>query len=500
MARAYYQDEYYMGLYPSGALHLNGVHGKVSGNLGALAEIEGCIPVLHGPVGCGFHYRYISRRRYLPVYGLECTQMTEEDVIFGGEEKLRQTIQRVIDTKKPKLIAIVPTTCSDMIHCEIDSVAEAFSDSTVKVIAVHSDCFSHINKNVSVKNTQKRVESYGKKGNKPEFEHKGCGFVEAMQALVTQVMEPQEKEEASVNIESFAWGYEGLLNLHKIIETLEAAGIKVHALLPGTDLEKIKTAPKAQLNIVRRLKWAKTMKEKFGTDYIHIYTHSDYLGIDGIRRFYMEIAGRLGREAKMESVLEEKYAAVGEKIKCLREKLGKGRYGIYSRAYTELPELIPLYEKDFGMPLRCIVIEKDDQCLKDDSISDGLKQKMLDNIRSAMKKSGCTAELIVNPDIETKSRLSERADCFINGRELMKYDKNLRAITGGHQFYPKDFESFAQVLESLASKVEAAVPAPSLLLNRIEFDNVYRQAVKDKNVLASHGGWVQLWKLRGKCE
>lgn len=54
-------------MYPSALLHTFGVNGKVSGSVGAAGEIGGgVVVILHGPRGCGFHYRHSARRRHQP--------------------------------------------------------------------------------------------------------------------------------------------------------------------------------------------------------------------------------------------------------------------------------------------------------------------------------------------------------------------------------------------------------------------------------------------------
>lgn len=53
----------------------------------------------------------------------------------------------------------------------------------------------------------------------------GCGYVEVMDALVEQVMEPQRVQPRSVNIETFAWGYNGEDKLQGMSEMLQKWGL-----------------------------------------------------------------------------------------------------------------------------------------------------------------------------------------------------------------------------------------------------------------------------------
>ena len=82
----YYQDNMLLGMNIYSFLHRYAVNGKVSGNLACISEIKNAAVVLYSPRGCGFHYRYHARSRNRAVYELECADLRNNDVIFGGEE------------------------------------------------------------------------------------------------------------------------------------------------------------------------------------------------------------------------------------------------------------------------------------------------------------------------------------------------------------------------------------------------------------------------------
>ncbi len=111
-----------------------------------------------------------------------------------------------------------------------------------------------------------------------------------MDALVNNVMEVQEVQPLSINLESFIWGYNGAGKVQSMVEMFRRMGIKVNAFLPAADLNSIKHAPAAQLNIVRRKKWALTMQERFNTPFIHIANMQDWHWLDGIKDFYLTVA------------------------------------------------------------------------------------------------------------------------------------------------------------------------------------------------------------------
>ena len=112
----YERDRILIGAQAALVNHQQGVNGKVAGNLAALAQIHDAVVILHGPKGCAYHYRYFARRRYLPFYGLESTDLSEADVVSGGEDKLLALARKVIWEHRPGCVALVPTVASDVMQ------------------------------------------------------------------------------------------------------------------------------------------------------------------------------------------------------------------------------------------------------------------------------------------------------------------------------------------------------------------------------------------------
>ena len=77
-----------------------------------MGPIYDLLQITHGPVGCGF-YAWLTRRNLARPkdgatnYMQYCmnTDMQEDQIIFGGEKKLKQAIQEAYDIFKPKAIA-----------------------------------------------------------------------------------------------------------------------------------------------------------------------------------------------------------------------------------------------------------------------------------------------------------------------------------------------------------------------------------------------------------
>ena len=82
-----------------------------------LGPTRDILQITHGPIGCGF-YSWLTRRNqtrpersedqnFMP-YAMS-TDMQEEEIIFGGEKKLKKAIEEAIELFHPKAIGIFST-------------------------------------------------------------------------------------------------------------------------------------------------------------------------------------------------------------------------------------------------------------------------------------------------------------------------------------------------------------------------------------------------------
>lgn len=93
------------------------------------------VNLTHGPIGCGF-YSWLTRRNqtdagpdgenFIP-YAFS-TDMTEHDIVFGGEKKLRAAIQEAYDNFHPNAISIFSTCPVGLIGDDIHAVARQMQE------------------------------------------------------------------------------------------------------------------------------------------------------------------------------------------------------------------------------------------------------------------------------------------------------------------------------------------------------------------------------------
>ena len=108
-----------------------------------LGPTRDIVNIVHGPIGCSF-YAWLTRRNqtkpetlmdanYIPY--CFSTDMQEENIVFGGEKKLKIAIQEAYDLFHPKSIAIF-STCpvgliGDDVHAAAREMKEKFGDCNV---------------------------------------------------------------------------------------------------------------------------------------------------------------------------------------------------------------------------------------------------------------------------------------------------------------------------------------------------------------------------------
>ena len=102
-----------------------------------LGPTRDIVNITHGPIGCGF-YSWLTRRNQTdPDASKEgqnfmpycfSTDMQDEQIIFGGEKKLKQAIQEAYDLFKPKAIGVFATCPVGLIGDDVHSVCKEMKE------------------------------------------------------------------------------------------------------------------------------------------------------------------------------------------------------------------------------------------------------------------------------------------------------------------------------------------------------------------------------------
>ncbi len=101
-----------------------------------LGPTRDIVNLVHGPIGCSF-YAWLTRRNQTRPssdqddnYMTYCfsTDMQDQDIVFGGEKKLKAAIQEAYDLFKPKAISIFSTCPVGLIGDDVHAVAREMKE------------------------------------------------------------------------------------------------------------------------------------------------------------------------------------------------------------------------------------------------------------------------------------------------------------------------------------------------------------------------------------
>jgi nitrogenase molybdenum-iron protein alpha chain len=147
-----------------------------------LGPTRDIVNLTHGPIGCGF-YSWLTRRNQTRPDGDEddnymtycfSTDMQDEEIIFGGEKKLKTAIQEAYDLFHPKAIAVFATCPVGLIGDDVHQVTKEMKDKLgINVFAFSCEGYKGVSQSAGhhIANTQlfKHVIGRGERGLEGEF-------------------------------------------------------------------------------------------------------------------------------------------------------------------------------------------------------------------------------------------------------------------------------------------------------------------------------------------
>jgi len=227
---------------------------------------------------------------------IACSEISEDDIIFGGINKLKKIIIKVMELYKPKLLAIVSTCVPELIGEEISDVI--FPLKKNKIIILRCSGFS----------SRTHVD----------------GILEAYKKLIDLIPEQDTSESPYVNIigeKSTEPG--GEADFKEISTLLNQLGIKILVrFVRSLTLDSLLELPKARLNIPRCLEVAYEpcvlMEKRFKIPFID---QSFPLGIDETSRWLHLVAEYFGKENKALKAIRENERKYRAKCRSLEKYL-----------------------------------------------------------------------------------------------------------------------------------------------------------------------------------
>jgi nitrogenase molybdenum-iron protein alpha chain len=255
------------------------------------------LSITHGPVGCGY-YSWLTRRNQTRPPTLDhenfityclTTDIQEENIVFGGEKKLKQAVREAHAHFKPKAIAIFSTCPVGLIGDDVHAVARAMKEELgVNVFAFSCEGYRGVSQSAGhhIANNQ-------------------------LFKAVIGLDETEQKDKFKINLlGEYNIGGDGFV----IEDLMRRCGIKQVATFSGnSDYKSMANSHTVDLNLVmchRSINYvAEMMEKKFGIPWIKV----NFIGAEATSKSLRKIGEYFGDEgltASIEQVIAEEMPAV----------------------------------------------------------------------------------------------------------------------------------------------------------------------------------------------
>ncbi|WP_337884399.1 nitrogenase iron-molybdenum cofactor biosynthesis protein NifE [Fischerella thermalis] len=277
----------------------------------ALVPITDAAHLVHGPIACAGNSwgsrGSLSSGPQLYKFGFT-TDLSENDVIFGGEKKLYKAILDIHKRYSPQAVFVYSTCVTALIGEDMDAVCKAASNKIgIPVIPVNSPGF------VGSKNLGNRIGG------------------EALLEYVVGTEEPEYTTPYDINL---IGEYNIAGEMWNVLPLFKKLGIRVLAKITGdARYKEVCCAHRAKLNVMicskALINMARKMEERYGIPYIE----ESFYGVEDMNRCLRNIAAKLGDadlQARTEKLIAEETAALDTKLAPYRDRLKGKRVVLYT--------------------------------------------------------------------------------------------------------------------------------------------------------------------------
>jgi nitrogenase molybdenum-iron protein alpha chain len=265
-----------------------------------LGPTRDILQITHGPIGCGF-YSWLTRRNQTRPETLEdtnfmpyamSTDLQEEEIIFGGEKKLKAAIDEAVALFHPKAIGIFSTCPVGLIGDDVHAVAREMEAKYPDINIFGFSCEGY--KGVS----------------------QSAGHHVANNKVFTDVVGLSDVPKEG----KFRFNILGEYNIggdaFEIERIAKACGLTVHSTFSGnSNYQEFISAHTADLNTVmchRSINYlAEMMEKKFGIPWFKV----NFVGADATAKSLRKVAAFFGDSAliaQTEKVIEAEMAVVAK--------------------------------------------------------------------------------------------------------------------------------------------------------------------------------------------
>jgi nitrogenase molybdenum-iron protein alpha chain len=265
--------------------------------------IQDSVVIQHSPIGCAAsqsftcrYYRDLAARRGWELEDPKaiCTNLTEQDMVFGGIDKLEETIREAWARHKPKVIFIAASCASGIIGDDIESAARRLEEELGAVI-VTLYC-----------------EGFRSK-------HWSSGWDVIEHGILRRLVSRERVKQPDLINVIHLGGPDVFTPL------LEPLGLKVNLVMGGSTLDKLAQMSEAQATVTMCfvLSYLATgLEQEYGVPEVKAPLPYGLEDTDGWLR---DIARVTGREDKVETVIASERARIAPELERIRKALAGKR-------------------------------------------------------------------------------------------------------------------------------------------------------------------------------
>ncbi|MBR3516105.1 MAG: hydrogenase [Lachnospiraceae bacterium] len=286
----------------------------------SVVAIKRGVPILHSGPGCGGKVGQLIAQGegYAGGSTAPCTNAEEQDVVFGGEKKLRSVIENSFKVIDGDLYVVITGCTAAITGDDIGAIVGEFQEEDKPIVYLEAGGFKSNNYVAHERLINAIVDQY-----------------------VDKFAEDKEVEKGLVNVFASVPYQDPFWNgnLEGLKRILEGIGLKVNILF-GEESEGVKewlTIPKAEFNILVGpwvgLNAVKHLKRLYGTPYIQF----PYLPVGAVEtsRFLRQVAEFAGLDPEQsEKYIKKEEGKYYAHIDKMASFMLEFRYGIPRRVYT----------------------------------------------------------------------------------------------------------------------------------------------------------------------
>ena len=371
----------------------------LGGALATLRAIPRAIPVVHASAGCGQNL-YIAMNSgggylgggYCGGNSLPSSNVVERDIVFGGEERLREQIKSTLEIMDGDIYLVLTGCMVEMIGDDLDAIVSEFADNEIPVLPVHTPSF--------------RGNSF-------------TGYELVLNAFIKKFITKQKNKAANkVNVFGIVPAQDAFWkgNLKEIKRLLKRIGLEVNTFFgEGETLDDIKNSANASLNIVvseiHGEQSAKLFEEIHDIPYIMTELP---IGAHATEDFLKKIAAKLKIDSSLVNkvIAEEKalYYSYIERLADIYNDVDLQRYAVVVGDSNYAPAITKFLSDELGWLPELTVIT--------DLLEDEQKERLTKSLSSL--KSGLKAN--VKFDTDTSSVKKYITQIWPRNRNERYYD------------------------------------------------------------------------------